>query len=111
MPLKVVFVSRDRSGGEFWEYFRSMPDSWLAVPYPENALRSEIAHLFNVEAIPTVVVIGPDGRVITADGRERILADPSGHHFPWARPVDDGEAKADGKEGPTLEKKEAQLIR
>lgn len=51
-----------------------MPEDWLAVPYTENALRSEIATLFHVDSIPSVVVIGPDGRVITADGRKRILA-------------------------------------
>jgi hypothetical protein len=29
-PLKVVFVSRDRSGAEFWEYFRCVARGLIA---------------------------------------------------------------------------------
>ncbi len=115
-PFTVLYVSQDTSGAQFWDFFRSMPATWLALPYPENALRAEVGHLFNVTGVPTFIMIGPDGRVITADGRARVLADPMGEHFPWrAPPVPvapaEGEAEAAKPAGPSLSSKEAQLIR
>ena len=138
-PFRVVFISQDRSGAEFWEYLRcgrcykssncfcvshpfahqlfvtivmsvrSMPPTWMAVPYSANVVRSEVASLFNVDSIPTLVLIGPDGRVITRDGRTRVMADPSGERFPWLVPPssDNGDAAP----VPAISRKEVQLIR
>jgi nucleoredoxin len=36
-----------------------------------------------VQGIPTVVVLGPDGKLITKDGRAAISGDPSGEEMPW----------------------------
>eukprot|EP00624_Nannochloropsis_granulata_P005047 evm.model.NODE_35720_length_30909_cov_25.476009.5 len=124
MPFCVLYVSQDRSGADFWEFFRSMPGTWLAIPYPENALRAEVRHLFNASSVPTLIMVGPDGRVITAEGRARVLADPMGEHFPWSAPPvsvavmagegNEGEAAAPveaARQGPSISSKEAQLIR
>lgn len=86
-----------------------MPSTWLAIPYQENALRAEVSQLFGVEGLPSLVMIGPDGRVITTDGRTRIMHDPSGVNFPWAKPVEGLEGEQKIKE--TLDKKEEALIR
>lgn len=64
--FEVVFVSSDRSKHEFDEYHDSMP--WLAVPYEEESLRSKLSGKFKVKGIPTFVMLGEDGSVITLDG-------------------------------------------
>ncbi|CAJ0578726.1 unnamed protein product, partial [Mesorhabditis spiculigera] len=44
--------------------------------------------LFNVAGIPTLILIDEENRIITRHGRETILGDPKGEHFPWGtRPL------------------------
>lgn len=38
---------------------------------------------YGIRGIPSLVIVGPDGRVITEDGRERVSRDPYGSDFPW----------------------------
>ena len=54
---------------------------WLALPYEKReggTLRRE------GEGIPTFAVINPDGTIVTADGRSKVSADPTGANFPDA---------------------------
>jgi hypothetical protein len=37
-----------------------------------------------VSGIPTLILLGPDGEVVTAKARDNVMADPSGAGFPWA---------------------------
>lgn len=39
--------------------------------------------LFEVEGIPTLVVLDEQGRVITTEGVDAVRADPTGARFPW----------------------------
>jgi len=86
-----------------------MPPTWLAVPYTANVVRAEVANLFNVDSIPTLVLVGPDGRVITREGRARVMADPNGERFPWLAPLSDDNGNL--APIPTISRKEVQLIR
>ena len=62
-PLEIIYVSADRSEAEFTEYVAEMP--WLALAYANEALRKAISDLFNVSAVPTLVVVDPaDGSVV-----------------------------------------------
>lgn len=36
-----------------------------------------------MRGIPTLIVLGEDGAVITAEGREEVNDDPEGRNFPW----------------------------
>jgi nucleoredoxin len=83
--LEVVFVSSDRDKHGFDEYFGSMP--WLAAPYPPSESAGDA---FGISGIPTLVVleVGADVRaakVITKDGRAKVMRDPRGESFPWKR--------------------------
>lgn len=51
---------------------------WSAVPYCEQECRRELASLFGVQGIPTLVIVDADGSVITYDGRGEINDDPTG---------------------------------
>lgn len=67
--FEIIFVSSDRDQACFDSYFSGMP--WLAIPFGEPEIR-ELARHFDVQAIPTLVIIGPNGKTITRNGRNLI---------------------------------------
>ena len=83
--MEIVFVSSDKSQGEFDEYFKTMP--WLGLPFDERSLKNSLSKKYKVQGIPTLVIIdGATGATITTDGRECIAEDPTGKDFPWKPP-------------------------
>merc|ERR1712205_97077 len=85
--FEVVFVSSDRDQASFDEYYASMP--WLAIPHGDDR-KKHLSKLFEVEGIPTLVIIGPDGKTITTEGTSAVGADAAGAEFPWKpKPVED----------------------
>ncbi|KAH9319316.1 hypothetical protein KI387_021085 [Taxus chinensis] len=64
--FEIVFLSSDRDQEAFEEYHASMP--WLALPYGDN-VKKDLSHYFNVKGIPSLVIIGPDGKTVTTDAR------------------------------------------
>ncbi|EQB78281.1 nucleoredoxin [Camelus ferus] len=96
--FEIIFVSADRStvirgpgicralgttGSEdsFKQYFSEMP--WLAVPYTDEARRSRLNRLYGIQGIPTLIVLDPQGEVITRQGRVEVLNDEDCRGFPW----------------------------
>ncbi|KAK9117164.1 hypothetical protein Sjap_016111 [Stephania japonica] len=64
--FEVVFVSADRDEDSFNDYFSKMP--WLAVPFSDAEARDRLNALFEVNGIPQLVIVGPDGEVVSEDG-------------------------------------------
>jgi hypothetical protein len=56
---------------------------WKAVPFDEASVRQRLSQHFSVMGIPTLVVVGADGRVLTANGRSAVMRDPQGRSYPW----------------------------
>jgi len=79
--LEVVFVSSDRDEPSFKEYFAEQP--WLALDYSERSTKEKLSAAFGVSGIPSVVILDPDLKKITTDGREALSADPKGLEMPW----------------------------
>jgi len=99
--FELVFVSGDRDEMTFKDYFKEMP--WLALPFNQERYEALSSH-FEVEGIPTLVVLTPEGKVITTKGRAAAGADPEGKDFPWhPKPVSSlEEAASDLNETPAL---------
>lgn len=67
--FEVVFISQDLSEEDYRTQFNSMP--WLSTEYDQE--RSDgLAESFEVEAIPTLVVMNTTGGVKTSEGREEV---------------------------------------
>lgn len=81
-PFEIVFASSDSTEEEFQEYFGTMP--WLAFPYEDPRIEY-LNSLFEVEGIPTLVLVGPNGQVLRTDLREVIGQDLDGKNFPWPK--------------------------
>ncbi|MQM23027.1 hypothetical protein Taro_056088, partial [Colocasia esculenta] len=67
--FEIVFVSMDRDESGFTECYSNMP--WLALPCEEEALRV-LSRYFDIRGIPSLIVIGPEGKTVSREGRNLI---------------------------------------
>ena len=79
---KVVFVSSDRDEAAFDEYYASMGDDWLALPFADRDAKAALSKLFAVTGIPSLVLVSaPDAKnggaraVINANARSLVAED------------------------------------
>ncbi|XP_069889184.1 nucleoredoxin-like protein 2 [Dipodomys merriami] len=70
-PFEVVFVSADGSAQEMLEFMRELHGDWLALPF-HDPYRHELRKLYNITAIPKLVIVKQNGEVITNKGRKQI---------------------------------------
>mmetsp|Transcript_22632 Transcript_22632/g.49548 ORF Transcript_22632/g.49548 Transcript_22632/m.49548 type:complete len:469 (+) Transcript_22632:243-1649(+) len=86
--FELVFVTSDRDEAGFKEYYGEMPD-WLAVSWSCKKARDKLDSYFNVEGIPTLVVVDADLSTINDKARGAVGSDPKGENFPWRpKPVE-----------------------
>merc|ERR1712232_1025270 len=90
--MEIVFVSSDRDESSFNDYYGEMP--WVALPFDKKDLKITLSKKFKVQGIPSLVILGPDGKTITTDGREAVSSDPKGEKYPWVPPTAAEKAKA-----------------
>lgn len=64
--FEIIFVSTDRDLKEFNQSLKSMP--WLAIPYLDKT-RNDLCRIFDIKGIPSLVLVGPDGKTISTNGR------------------------------------------
>ena len=68
-------VSSDKDREGFDEYFASMTtsagDQFMALDYDQRQLKTDLSTLFDVSSIPTLVLLKPNGEVITTEGTRR----------------------------------------
>lgn len=83
--FEVIFVSSCEDNDKFAAYFKKMP--WLALPFSKRDAKNSLSERFEVEGIPSLVVVGPDGKVINGEARGVIASDESGEEFPWPPPL------------------------
>jgi len=65
--IEVIFVSSDRSSEDMLNYMKESHGDWYAFEHGSKAGK-KLKKKFNVEGIPSLVVLKPDGTVITEDG-------------------------------------------
>ena len=70
--FEVVFVSADRNQDKMLETMRKAELPWPAIPY-DAPQRTNVVTRLGVRGYPTLVIVGPTGEVITANGRRDIL--------------------------------------
>lgn len=81
--FEIVFVSSDHNLTAFNSYFGTMP--WMAIPYGDPNIK-HLAKYFDIKGIPSLVIIGPDGKTVTKQGRNLInLYEESAYPFTEAR--------------------------
>lgn len=78
--FEVIFCSADRDARSFADYFAEMP--WLALPFEDSRIK-KLGSRFGVDGYPTVILIDPEGKVITTSARGNFESDPQGLKFPY----------------------------
>ncbi|KAK9746332.1 hypothetical protein QE152_g6271 [Popillia japonica] len=56
---------------------------WLCIPWQQAGVRAELAELYGIRGIPTLLLLDSNGHVITMDARTEIAEDPLAQNFPW----------------------------
>ncbi|CAM4765704.1 unnamed protein product [Rotaria magnacalcarata] len=95
--LDIVFISCDRDQESFDEYLRGMP--WKALPFSDRNLPKLLGEKFNIDGIPSLVVLPPFLQIITLDGidevrdanKEALHKWSQGKRLFWTREPQDGE--------------------
>ncbi|KAL5557810.1 hypothetical protein UlMin_034021 [Ulmus minor] len=81
--FEIVYVSHDHEQTAFDSYFDTMP--WLALPFGDSNVKELCKH-FDIKAIPFLIILGPDGKTITKNGRNLInLYQENAYPFTEAR--------------------------
>ncbi|KAK4481383.1 hypothetical protein RD792_012271 [Penstemon davidsonii] len=81
--FEIVFVSSDHDQTTFDSYFNTMP--WLALPFGDPNIK-RLAKYFDVKDIPSLVILGPDGKTVTKHGRNLVnLYEESAYPFTRGR--------------------------
>jgi nucleoredoxin len=76
----VVFVSSDKNAEKFQEYFDMMP--WVALAFDQRELKNLLSQAFEVQGIPTLVLVYPQTGKFNASGRS-IVDKWKAEAFPW----------------------------
>ncbi|XP_013143754.1 PREDICTED: nucleoredoxin-like [Papilio polytes] len=86
---QLILVSSDRSEQSYKRTVSSVSAAGaLAVPWAATEARLALPTALGVAGIPALVLTDSNGKVITANGRQHLAADPLGLNFPWGqRPV------------------------
>lgn len=72
--FNVLCTSFHRSQDSYQQYVESMP--WLCIPWQQAGVRAELAELYGIRGIPTLLLLDSNGHVITMDARTEIAEDP-----------------------------------
>ncbi|MGH0192339.1 UNVERIFIED_CONTAM: hypothetical protein FKN15_008848 [Acipenser sinensis] len=68
MQLALVYISQDESEDKESKFLKDMPKRWLTLTFEDQ----ELEFMFGVEDTPVVVVLRPDGTVLSLNAVEEI---------------------------------------
>ncbi|KAI6196248.1 Thioredoxin domain-containing protein [Aphelenchoides besseyi] len=74
--FEIVFFSFDRSDEDALAYLKESHGNWLYL-LPQEKIVEDLGEKFGVEGIPALIVLKPDGSVITNDGRAEVQGAPA----------------------------------
>ena len=80
--FEVVFVSSDGSQEDQFKYIKKANMKWLTLPNGSDA-GSAIAKKFAIRGIPSLVIVSPEGKVISKNGRGDVTKSPSSALEQW----------------------------
>ena len=71
--MEVIFVSSDKCQSDMINYMKESHADWLAIPFGSPVAQS-LSSQFGVRGIPAVKVVARDGSIISAEGRQEVMA-------------------------------------
>lgn len=83
--FEVVFVSFDKSNTEKQRYIRKSEMPWPSIPGAGRRDGKKLSQKFQVEGLPTLIILDPDGELISLTGREDVTSDPGTALEKWKK--------------------------
>ena len=83
--FEVVFVSFDKSNTEKQHYIRKNEMPWPSIPGAGRRDAKNLSQMFQVQGLPTLVVIAPDGEVVSLTGRTDLMSNPETALETWKK--------------------------
>ncbi|XP_024991349.1 probable nucleoredoxin 2 [Cynara cardunculus var. scolymus] len=81
--FEIIYISSDHDDLEFDTSFNTMP--WLALPFRDSTPK-DLTKYFDIRGIPSLIILGPDGKTVTKNGRSLInLYEEEAYPFTEAR--------------------------
>lgn len=75
--FEVVLVSFDKSNTDKSRYIYNAKTEWPSVPGARRKPSTTLAETYSVTSYPTLVILAPDGTLVTERGVETIVSEPS----------------------------------
>lgn len=69
--FEIIFVSSDRTADAKQTYMQETGMKWPAVPWRGES-SSALKNHFGVSSIPTLIILNPEGKVVSLDGRSDV---------------------------------------
>ena len=82
--FEVVFISSDRSPKAQMDYMKGSKMKWYTMPHRSDAANA-LSKKYEVRGIPSLVIVSPDGKTITKNGRNDVSSNPKGAIKNWKK--------------------------
>ena len=80
--FEIVFISSDRTADDMAGYMNDTNMKWLALPFG-SPFKKKAASKYGITGIPTLIILGTDGKTITANGRGDVTRHPENAFNMW----------------------------
>jgi nucleoredoxin len=85
--FEVVFMSLDRNAEMKNEYMHKEGMKWLTAPGQGSREINHIMDFYKLEGVPSLIVFGPNGELITTNGRADVTNSPNTALEKWKAKV------------------------
>ena len=84
--FEIVFVSSDKSPQAQMGYMKETNMKWLTLRHRSDAA-NRLKKKYGISGIPALVIVGPDGKIITKNGRGDVSGNPRGALASWKKSI------------------------
>ena len=82
--FEIVFVSSDKNADAQMNYMKESKMKWLTVKFGTKEVQ-DLKKKYSVRGIPKLVIVGPDGKTITENGRGDVSQKPTTTLAAWKK--------------------------
>ena len=82
--FEVVFVSSDRNPKAQMDYMKETGMKWYTMPHRSGAANA-LAKKYGIRGIPALIIVSPDGKTLSENGRGDVTANPKGALKTWGK--------------------------
>lgn len=81
VKFQIIYVNNDQNLEVFDRFRYQMP--WIALKFDEQTLCHELRQEYEITTMPKLVILKPDGTIVTKDGRDDIVKDYDTAFISW----------------------------